>query len=286
MLIMRTFSFYHSSIMNFVKNGVAEKFINSFIDALPNIISAILILVIGWILAKYITKIIMKFIEMSSIDSSAECFFRSLILIVFRILVILISLSQLGVDISTIVTALGAATVTIGLALQDTLGNIASGVLLIFTQPFKEGDYLKIGEDEGTVTKISLFSTYINTSDNKQIVIPNRNITATSVVNYSSNKDRRVDLKFHIAYDNDLLAVKKIIRRILDKEELIDKQKEYVIGVSSQNDRCIVMDVKFWCSNDVYWDLHYKIEEKLNTAFDENNIKLPFQVMISANKQQ
>ncbi len=274
------------SMANWAQKGVVEKIISSCIDALPNIISAIIIFVIGWILSKYLTKLIMKFVEMSKIDSSAEYFFRSLLLIVFRILVTLISLSQLGIDVTTIVTALGAATVTIGLALQDTLGNVASGVLLIFTHPFKEGDYLKIGEDEGTVTKISLFSTHINTVDNKEIVIPNRNVTAASVVNYSSNEDRRVDLTFNIAYDNDILSVKKLIQDILDNEQLIDKQKEYVIGISSQNDRCIVLDVKFWCSNDVYWDLYYKVEEEINMAFDKNSIKLPYQVVISTNKAQ
>ena len=183
-------------------------------DKLPHILVSLLIFIIGWVVAKYLTKLIMKFIERSKIDSSAEYFFNSFILITFRILVILISLSQLGVDVTTLVTAIGAATVTVGLALQDTLGNVASGILLIFTQPFKEGDYLKIGADEGTVTKIELFSTHINTVDNKEIVIPNRNVTASSVINYSSNEERRVDLNFQIAYDNDIIAVKELIRNV------------------------------------------------------------------------
>lgn len=274
-----------NGIMELTQKGVVEKILNSCVEALPNIIFAVVIFIVGWILSKYLTKLIMKVIEMSTIDSSAEYFFRSLILIIFRVLVILIALSQLGIDVSTIVTAIGAATVTVGLALQDTLGNVASGVLLIFTHPFKEGDYLKIGEDEGTVTKISLFSTYINTADNKQIVIPNRNVTSTSVINYSTNTNRRVDLSFNIAYDNDLLAVKKLIKNILDKEPLIDKQKDYVIGVSSQNDKCIVLDVKFWCENQDYWSLYYAVEEKINISFEEEKIRLPYQVVISTSKK-
>lgn len=260
-----------------------QKLLNSFLDFLPNLIFSIILLVVGWFLSKHFTKFIVNCIKKSKIDLAAVYFFKSLILITLRILVILVALSQLGVNVSTIVTALGAATVTVGLALQDTLGNVASGILLIFTHPFKEGDYLKIDKDEGTVTKISLFSTHMNTSDNKEIVIPNRNVTSESVINYSSNKERRVDLTFNIAYNNDVLATKKIIRDIIDNNDRILHEKETVIGVFSQNDRCLTLDVKFWCKTEDYWDLYYKIEEQINIAFDKNGVKIPYQVVI--NKQ-
>lgn len=260
-----------------------QKIWNSFLDFLPNLIFSIVVLVVGWILSKYLTKFIVKCIEKSKIDSAAVYFFKSLILVTLRVLVILIFLSQLGINVSTIVTAIGAATVTVGLALQDTLGNVASGILLIFTHPFKEGDYLKIDQDEGTVTKISLFSTHMNTSDNKEIVIPNRNVTSESVINYSSNKERRVDLTFNIAYDNDVIATKNIIRGIIKKNDKILHDKETIIGVFSQNDRCLTLDVKFWCKTEDYWDLYYKVEEQINIAFDKNGVKVPYQVVI--NKQ-
>lgn len=253
-------------------------------DKLPHILVSLLIFIIGWVVAKYLTKLIMKFIERSKIDSSAEYFFNSFILITFRILVILISLSQLGVDVTTLVTAIGAATVTVGLALQDTLGNVASGILLIFTQPFKEGDYLKIGADEGTVTKIELFSTHINTVDNKEIVIPNRNVTASSVINYSSNEERRVDLNFQIAYDNDIIAVKELIRNVVKADESINHDKEVVIGVSGQTDTSLTLDVKFWCKNENYWNLYYKIGEEINIEFEKNGVKVPYRMVI--NKQE
>ncbi len=259
--------------------NLIEKILSEFLAHLPNIILSVIIFIVGWFVAKYLTKFIMKFIERSKIDSSAEYFFKSFLLIVFRLLAILISLSQLGVDVSSIITAIGAATITVGLALQDTLGNVASGILLIFTHPFKEGDYLKIGSDEGTVTKISLFSTYINTVDNKKVVIPNRNITATSVINYSSNEDRRVDLTFNIAYNNDILKVKELIRSVINTESRVFKEKEIVIGVFSHNDKCLTLDVKFWCKNSDYWDLYYTIEEKINIIFNENNIQMPCQII-------
>lgn len=258
-----------------------QTLLDSVIGYLPTLLFAILILVVGWILAKYITKFIVKCIERSKVDSAAVYFFKSLILVTLRILIILIALSQLGIDVSTIVTALGAATVTVGLALQDTLGNVASGILLIFTHPFKEGDYLKIDQDEGTVTKISLFSTHMNTADNKEIVIPNRNVTSESVINYSSNKERRVDLTFNISYDNDVLATKKLIKNIIDKDTKILHEKETIIGVFSQNDRCLTLDVKFWCKTEDYWELYYKIEEQINIAFDKNNVKVPYQIVMN-----
>lgn len=261
-----------------------EKALEHLIYILPNLIFALIIFIVGWILAKYLTKLIMKFIERSKIDSSAEYFFRSFILVTFRILVILIVLSQLGVDVTTIVTAVGAATVTVGLALQDTLGNIASGILLIFTHPFKEGDYLKIGMDEGTVTKIALFSTHINTVDNKEIVIPNRNITATSVINYSSNENRRVDLTFQIAYDNDIIAVKDMIRKVINADSNILHNEELIIGVFGQIDTCLTLDVKFWCKNQNYWDLYYKIGEEINIEFEKNKVKVPYRTVV--NKQE
>ncbi len=258
-----------------------QKILDSFLDYLPSLIFSIVILFAGWFLSKYLTNFIIKCIEKSKVDSAAIYFFKSLILVTLRILVILVTLSQLGINVSTIVTALGAATVTVGLALQDTLGNVASGILLIFTHPFKEGDYLKIDQDEGTVTKISLFSTHINTADNKEIVIPNRNVTSESVINYSSNAERRVDLTFNIAYDNDVLAVKNIIRKVIEKDNNIIHEKEPVIGVFSQSDRCLTLDVKFWCKTEEYWDLYYKIEEQINIAFDENGVKVPYQVIVN-----
>ena len=260
-----------------------KKILDSFLEFLPNLIFSIVLLLVGWVLSKHLTKFIVNFIKKSKVDPAAVYFFKSLILITLRIAVILTALGQLGVNVSTIVTALGAATVTVGLALQDTLGNVASGILLIFTQPFKKGDYLKIDQDEGTVTKISLFSTHMNTADNKEIVIPNKNVTSESVINYSSNKERRVDLTFNIAYNNDVLATKKIIRDVIDNNKKILHEKEAVIGVFSQNDRCLTLDVKFWCKTEDYWDLYYKIEEQINIAFDKNGVKIPYQVVI--NKQ-
>lgn len=260
-----------------------KKILDSFLEFLPNLIFSIILLLVGWVLSKHITKFIVNCIKKSKVDPAAVYFFKSLILITLRIAVILTALGQLGVNVSTIVTALGAATVTVGLALQDTLGNVASGILLIFTQPFKKGDYLKIDQDEGTVTKISLFSTHMNTADNKEIVIPNKNVTSESVINYSSNSERRVDLTFNISYNNDVLATKKIIREVIDNNKKILHEKEAVIGVFSQNDRCLTLDVKFWCKTEDYWDLYYKIEEQINIAFDKNGIKIPYQVVI--NKQ-
>lgn len=258
-----------------------EKISQYIVSILPNVFISLCILIFGWILSKYLTKIIMKVIEKSSIDSSAEAFFRSSLLLVFRLLVVLIFLSQLGIDVTTIVTAVGAATVTIGLALQDTLGNVASGILLIFTQPFKEGDYLKVGDDEGTVIKIELFTTHINTLDNKEIVIPNKNVTSKSVVNYTSNENRRVELDFSIAYDNDLLEIKKIIRDVLEKDDRVMNNLETIIGISGHSDTCLTIDVKFWCLTSDYWDLYYKISEDINKAFEINNVRLPYRVVLN-----
>ena len=252
-----------------------------FIEKLPDLTFALIIFIVGWILAKYLTKLIMRIIEKSRIDTAAEYFFRSFILVVFRMLVILITLSQLGVDVTTIITAVGAATITVGLALQDTLGNIASGILLIFTHPFKEGDYLKIGDDEGTVTTIALFSTHINTLDNKNIIIPNRNITSKSVVNFSTNEERRIELAYRLSYDNDFPKAKSIARNIIKKEPLTVRENDMVIGIFGQSDIYVTLDVKFWCKNQDYWDLYYKIQEQINTAFEENGIKAPYYPVVN-----
>ena len=252
-----------------------------FIEKLPDLTFALIIFIVGWILAKYLTKLIMRIIEKSRIDTAAEYFFRSFILVVFRMLVILITLSQLGVDVTTIITAVGAATITVGLALQDTLGNIASGILLIFTHPFKEGDYLKIGDDEGTVTKIALFSTHLNTLDNKNIIIPNRNITSKSVVNFSTNEERRIELAYRLSYDNDFPKAKSIARNIIKKEPLTVRENDMVIGIFGQSDIYVTLDVKFWCKNQDYWDLYYKIQEQINTAFEENGIKAPYYPVVN-----
>lgn len=257
-----------------------------FLDFIPKFIVAILIFIIGWWLSSLITKLVKKTMLKAHKDLAAVSFICSLTKCTLRIFVIISFVAQLGVNITTLLTAIGAATVTIGLALQDTMGNIASGVLIILNKPFKVGDFIEFDGEQGTIKKILITNTHLDTVDNREIIIPNKRLTESKVINYNANELRRVDLTFSIGYDTDILKAKNLIRDMLKKEKLVNQDTEPIIGVFSHDDSNIKLHVKVWCAQDVYWDLYYKIQEDIKYLFDKNNITIPFpQVTIHTEKQ-
>lgn len=259
--------------------------VNWFLNIIPNLVIAIVVFFVGWWLAKLVVSIVRRTMKKGKADDTAISFICSFLTCTLRIIVIISALSQLGVNVTALLTAIGAATVTVGLALQDTMGNIASGILIIINKPFKAGDYLEFEGVCGTVTKIKITNTYLNTVDNKEIVIPNKRLTANNVINYSSNEARRVDLQFQISYDDDIKTAKKLIKDLILEQELILKDREPVIGVISYNDSSISIDVKVWCKTDDYWTVYYSMEEQVKYLFDRHGISIPYpQVVIHEEK--
>lgn len=248
-----------------------------FIGFLPRLITALIILAIGFIAAKYITKLIMKTMKKGKVEPTVKSFLGSIINAVLKILVVICVLGTLGIDMTSIITVLGTATVAIGLALKDSMANIASGVLIIINKPFKVGDYLETEGLDGTVTKIDMMYTTLLSADGKEIILPNSRITSNNIINYNVQNHRRLELHFSISYDDDIATAKRVIHDIIDVDKRIDSTPEHpLVGVDSHGASGIDLVVKVWCLPENYWALRYDIPERVKYAFDEKGITIPY----------
>ena len=260
--------------------GKAEKFLNEFIGwllaFLPKLISAIVILIVGLFLAKLLSQLIKKAMIKAKLDESVISFFNSLISITLKVIVGITTLSQLGVNMTTIIATLSAATVAIGLALKDSLANVASGALILINKPFKIGDFLCVEGLEGNVTKIEIMYTTIITIDNKQISIPNSKMTSSTIINYTAEEKRRIDLNINISYNQNISEARSIILSVIEKYDNIIRDIEPVVLVGEHADSSIKLIVRVWCLKEDYWKIYFKLLEEIKVAFDENNIEIPF----------
>ena len=257
-----------------------EKLIDTSMDWLrefiPDLIGAVLILIIGMWLSGVIANIVSKTMKRAKIGTEVVTFVHSFVKIALKTVVIVAAIGTLGFNVASLVTALGAATVAIGLALQDTLKNVASGLMVLINKPFKVGDYIQISGFEGTVTKIDISSTHLLTIDNKEVIFPNGNITSNNITNYSSQEKRLVDLKYSVAYNSDLDKVKSVLNALIGKNDKIICEPAPFIAVGEHADSSIQIIVRVWCKTSDYWSVYYYMQETVLREFGKNNIEIPF----------
>ena len=237
---------------------------------------AALILAVGILLLKITTKISKKALLKSTIDIALHRFIVNGVRVIIGVFVAVAVLSSLGIETSTFIAVLGAGGVAIALALKDSLGNVAGGIILIITKPFKRGDYIDILEISGKVEAIDLLYSTLKTFDNKVISIPNGKLTNSVLINYSKEDLRRVDCMFSISYENSIEKAKEILNKIASSNDNILQDPEPIIGVAGQYDSSIGIDLKVWCLNENYWDIKYYLEEKVKLEFDKEGIVIPF----------
>ncbi|MDP4120788.1 MAG: mechanosensitive ion channel [Bacillota bacterium] len=267
-------------------NPLWNKILNWGTNFLPKLFGAIVIFVIGWWLAGVLVKLILNVLEKGKAEETARSFLNSFILSILRIVVIITAVAQLGVNVTSIVAALGVAAVTVGLALKDSMSNIASGILIIINKPFRVGDYLQFENLEGTVYKIEIMNTYLKTFDNKEVIIPNSRLTANNIINYTARAERRLDLHFLIRYNDDISIFKKLLNEIIIQENRILKDPKPFVGVDELNDDGVRMIVKVWCKLDDYWDVNYAMQEKVIIALEANGFTRPYrQITINQTNQ-
>lgn len=269
------------NVMEAVSNGsvdttVLKSFTNALIAYLPTVVTAIIIYIVGKIISKILLSIIDKAMGRSRIDETAQGFLRSLIGIIFSAFVIVIALSTLGIPMTSIVTTIGAAGVAVALALQNSLSNVAGGFLILMNKPFVKGDFINTNGNEGTVEDISILSTKLLTLDNKVIYIPNSMISGSTLVNYSREENRRVDLVFSIAYEADFKEAIKLISEIIAEHKLILSSIAPFVRVSALSASSVDITVRVWAKNCDYWTVYFDLIEQVKTAFDKNNIEIPY----------
>ncbi len=252
------------------------------------ILVALAIFFIGRKLANMIAKLSIDALKKSGVDETLEKFLSSVIYGFLIIVVILASLSQLGIETTSIVAMLGAVGLAIGLAFKDSLSNISAGIMIVIFKPIKIAELVEVAGELGTVEEINVFHTFLKTGDNKLIIISNSNVISSNIINYSRNETRRVDLTFAIGYEDDLKLAKSILESISKNDERILSEPQPLVAVSALADNSINFTVRVWTKSENYWNVFFDMNEKVKNAFDENNITIPYPQMsihISKNEE-
>lgn len=256
---------------------------NSIIDIVKllciRLASALLILLIGLWVIKKITKYAERMINKSKLDNTLKPFFVSLINSALKVLLAVSVIIKLGVDGSSLIAVIGAASLAIGLALQGSLSNLAGGILLLIFRPIRVGDFVDIAGKSGTVESIQLFATRLITLDNKVIFIPNAKVSNSDLLNYSLMSTRRVDQFYGVDYNNDIDLVKRVLREEIDKIPEAMQAPEPFVALNEHADSALIFAIRVWVKSEDYWTVHFGLLENIKKRFDEENINIPFPVV-------
>jgi len=255
---------------------IGNKILEQVVYYGPKLVVALITLIAGLWIINGLVKFIFKKIPRSKMDVTLSSFLRSIISIILKILLWITVISMLGIKMTSFVAILGAAGLAVGLSLQGSLSNFAGGVLIMLFKPYKVGDFIEAQGHTGTVNSIQVFNTILKTPDNKTIIIPNGALSNSSIVNYSSETQRRVDLNFGIGYDDDIPKAREIIQKIIDADNRILKNPAPQIAVAELGDSSVNFVCRVWVNTVDYWGVHFDLIEKVKIAFDESKISIPF----------
>ncbi len=255
---------------------IAKEYANKFVDYLPTLIGAILLLIVGLWVIKLIVKYLEKFFEKKDYDETLEIFTLNAMRWGLKILLFVLVITQLGVESASLVAAIGAAGLAIGLALQGSLANLAGGVLIIVLKPFKIGDWIEAQGTSGSVVEISLFYTKINTFGNQRVVIPNGELSNNNITNYSFNDTRRENLTFGISYDDDIKKAKEVLTNLVKEQKDILEEPAPQIIVSELGDNSVNFSMRYFAPNSVFWDLHWYMIEEGKIRLEEAGMTIPY----------
>jgi len=244
-----------------------------------NIVMALAIFIVGKFIVNVITKFAKKLMSKAKVDNILINFIASIIKTVLLLFVVIAALDQLGVNTTSMIALIGAAGLAIGLALQGTLQNLASGVMLIIFRPFSDGDFIEAAGVAGVVEQIGIFSITMRTGDNREIIVPNGEIYGGTITNNSRRDTRRVDMVFGIGYDDDLLKAKDIIKKILSEDERILADPAPAVVVGELADSSVNFNVRPWCKTSDYWGVYSDVHEKIKLTFDAEGISIPYPQM-------
>ena len=245
-------------------------------NLLPRILAAVIILVIGYFISKLAGKLLKKIMVSRRVDETVHYFLCRMLVVTMRIVFVLFALSAVGVNINSFIAALGAAGITAGIGLQSSISQFASGIEILFNKPFRKGDFIEIDGVTGTVEEIHFMNTTLITLDNKRVITPNSHITSNMLINYTAQNKRRIDLKFSIAYGDDIALAKKVLEETVEACPYTLADPKTIIAVSEHSDSAIVLDTFVWCKSEDYWATFYDMQERVKLAFDKAGLHIPF----------
>ncbi len=260
--------------------------LKSFFQGLPEkalhlgvrVLLALLVFIIGVQLIRLIRKIVKKSMNRAGAETGAVQFVDSFIKAALYVLLVLMIAASFGLQAASIVAVLGSAGVAIGLAVQGSLSNLAGGVLILLLKPFRVGDYIVESSTghEGTVTEIQIFYTRLLTADNKTVILPNGQLANNSIVNITSQKERRMDIVVGISYQADLKRAKEVLETVLREDEAVLKEKDMLVFVSDLGSSSVNLGVRCWFGQEDFWAGKWRVTENCKLALDAAGIEIPF----------
>ncbi|SFL70244.1 mechanosensitive ion channel family protein [Shimia aestuarii] len=240
-------------------------------------IKALVVLILGWIVAGAVSGFVRRRVNATpEIDKTLGNFAASIVRWVILLIVLVAILGLFGIEATSLVAMLGAATLAIGLALQGTLSDLAAGFMLILFRPYKIGQYVDIGGTAGTVVDLNLFVTELVTPDNVQIIVPNGQAWGSIITNFSAHDTRRVDLVFGIDYGDDADKAKAVILAAAEADERVLKDPAPWVRVTNLGDSSVDITARIWCNAADYWELKFAMTQGVKEAFDKANISIPY----------
>ena len=240
--------------------------VDFFKNAGLNILYGLIILIVGLIIVKLIKLVLKKILRKAKRDEAMSSFIVSLVNIILEVVVLITALVTMGINTASIIAVIGTCGVAIGLALKDSLGNIASGIMIIFNKPFKKDDFVEIAGEEGRITQINLFNTTLKTDDDTVIIVPNSEAVNNPIINYEGCRFRRVVVDIAVDKGCDPDEVRRIVSAVAEEEPLLSKERDHSIVMSGQDTNCVKMQLKCFTLTEDYWTVKYRMTENVYNA--------------------
>ena len=259
-----------------ITDGLIDKLVGFGIA----VITAIIIFVLGKIALNLVRKLISKLLNKSKIDIGVIKFIDSLIKFIGYIIIIITICGQIGIETTSLITVLGTAGLSIGLALQGSLSNFAGGVIILVTKPFKVGDYISINDKEGIVDKIDMVYTTLHTWENQTIKIPNGIVANAVIKNDTYNDTVRVDVPVNINYNQDVEQARQVILQIVNSNDMNLKEKEPVVVVTKLDDSAVALELRAWCKPEDRYAFDAQLKEDIKAGFAEIGIEIPYSQLV------
>jgi small conductance mechanosensitive channel len=268
-----------------------EKYINQlknvFIEYTPKVLMALAVLLIGLLIIKVIVNTTKKILTKGAVDITLQKFLVNLLNWVLKMLLFISVIAKLGVETTSFAAILAAAGLAVGLALQGSLANFAGGILIIIFKPIKIGDFIEAQGASGTVKEIEIFTTKLNTPDNKEIIIPNGALSNGNIINYSTEETRRVDFTFGVGYGSDIKKTKEVIFGVINSHPLILKEPTAAaVNVSELADSSINFFTRGWVKKEDYWTVKFDVLEQTKEALDAAGIDIPYPHSVHIQKKE
>lgn len=240
------------------------------------VLMAIVILVVGKYVAKWLSKTVETMMRKKEVDVAIQHFVSALVYYALLVFVVIAALGQVGIQTASFIAVIGAAGLAVGLALQGSLANFAAGVLILMFKPFRVGDFVEVAGVAGAVSKILVFTTELNTGDNKRVIIPNGQVMGGTITNFSANDTRRVDLIMGISYGDDIDKAKAVLQDVVNADERVLQDPAPTIAVVELADSSVNFVVRPWVNKADYWGVYFGLTEAVKKRFDQEGISIPF----------